>query len=80
MIPNGYREKLAEEIGVIAWAELQRHFARGVLVVVSPRLELLEVALALTVDDKGMFSDWLAGRAGRAGFRRSGAGVERGRG
>lgn len=60
MIPNGYREKLAEEIGVIAWAELQRHFARGVLVVVSPRLELLEVALALTVDDKGMFSDWLA--------------------
>lgn len=58
--PIGSREKLAEEIGLIAWAELQRHFARGVLVVVSPRLALLEVALALSVDDKGRLTDWLA--------------------
>lgn len=64
---DGLREQLAEEIGIIAWTELQRHFARGVVVVVSPRLELLEVALALAVDDRERLSEWLAtGRVARA--------------
>lgn len=57
--PNGTREKLAEELGIVGWAELQRHFARGVVVVVSPRLDLLEVALALALDNKALVSDWL---------------------
>jgi hypothetical protein len=52
-------EKLAAESGVIAWPELQRHFARGVVVVVSPPLDLLEVAAAMARDDAPMLGDWM---------------------
>ncbi len=52
-------EKLAAESGVIAWPELQRHFARGVVVVVSPPLDLLEVAAAMAEDDAALLGGWM---------------------
>lgn len=52
-------EKLAAQSGVIAWSELQRHFARGVVVVVSPPLDLLGVAAAMARDDAVMLGDWM---------------------
>jgi len=56
---NESLNKLAAESGVIAWPELQRHFARGVVVVVSPPLDLLEVAAAMARDDASKLGDWM---------------------
>ena len=65
---NESLNKLAAESGVIAWPELQRHFARGVVVVVSPPLDLLEVAAAMARDDAVTLGDWMqSSRVLRAG-------------
>jgi len=55
--------KLAAETGTLCWTELQRHFARGAVVVVSSRLALLDVAQAMARDDKAALAD-LAFRLG----------------
>lgn len=35
----------------IAWAELERHFARGIVIWVAPDLDLVEVAVRIVRDD-----------------------------
>ena len=54
------QEKLAEETGTLRWAELERHFARGAVVAVADRLDLLEVAQAMARDDHAALAEWLA--------------------
>lgn len=53
------RNELAEERGRLTWPELERHFARGVVVVVDPGLDLLDVAEVMARDDRETFSRWL---------------------
>ena len=53
------RAKLNAETGKLVWKELERHFARGVVIRVSPGLDLVEVALAMARDDKAAVEDWL---------------------
>jgi hypothetical protein len=53
------RDELAQERGLLAWPELARHFARGVVVVVDPQLDLLDVADAMTQDDRQQFGQWM---------------------
>ena len=53
------RQKLNLETGQLSWPELQRHFARGVVVVVGRELDLIEVAAALAEDDKACFEAWI---------------------
>ena len=53
------RERLERERGVIAWAELVRHFARGVVVRVDARVPLIDVALCLVEDDEARFRRWI---------------------
>ena len=61
------RQKLNLETGQLGWQELQRHFARGVVVVVSKELDLIEVAVAFAEDDKTRFEVWIeAGQVWRA--------------
>jgi hypothetical protein len=61
------RAKLNAETGKLSWAELERHFARGVVVKVAPDLDLVEVAVVMSRDDKSVFEAWLAqGRIARA--------------
>jgi hypothetical protein len=63
----GTRGKLAAETGLIGWRELQRSFARGVLVAVAPGLDLVEVAARLAEDDAEALRDWLdSGQVARA--------------
>jgi len=50
--------KLNLETGQLSWPELQRHFARGMVVVVGQDLDLVEVAIKLTEDDKASFEYW----------------------
>ncbi len=61
------RQKINLETGKLGWPELQRHFARGVLVVVSSELDLIEVAASIAEDDAGKFDGWFkTGMIGRA--------------
>ena len=62
-----WRSRLVSETGEIGWPELQRHFARGVVIHLSPRLDLVEVARALEQDDGPAVAAWMdAGQLARA--------------
>lgn len=59
--------KLNLETGQIGWSELQRHFARGVLIVVAAELDLVQVATEIAQDHTATISNWLqAGQLRRA--------------
>jgi len=44
--------ELNGQTGRIAWKELERHFARGVVVWVASDLDLVDVAVSMVRDDK----------------------------
>lgn len=61
------RQKLAAETGQIGWQELERHFARGVLIVIGPELNLVEAAAKIAEDDKSALQEWIQrGQVARA--------------
>ena len=53
------REKLADEVGTVAWSWLRPHHERGILFLVAEELELLEVALAVAEDRVEKVKAWL---------------------
>ncbi|CAI8801604.1 DUF2288 domain-containing protein [Methylocaldum szegediense] len=53
------RRKLAEETGQITWQELERHFARGALIVIGPELNLVETAARIAEDDAVSVQGWI---------------------
>jgi hypothetical protein len=55
--------KLNGEAARIPWSELQRFFARGVNLRVSPRLDLIEVAAAFAQDRADLVRSWMAAGA-----------------
>ncbi len=50
--------KLNIETGLIAWDELARHFARGVVIRVHPDLDLVDVGQAFLSDDAAAVDGW----------------------
>ncbi len=61
------RTKLIGETGKMEWHELERHFARGVVVAVNPGIDLIDVALTMANDDKDGLEKWFdAGTVRRA--------------
>lgn len=56
------KDKLVNETARIRWHELQRHYAKGQVVAVSPELDLVEVAARLAEDDRLRFEGWLAAK------------------
>jgi hypothetical protein len=66
------RAQLNAETGKLSWKELERHFARGVVIEVSGELDLVEVAAAFVRDDRAAVERWLTeGRVARAGTERA---------
>ncbi|OBS10068.1 DUF2288 domain-containing protein [Acidihalobacter prosperus] len=57
------RARLNAETGKIAWAELERHFARGTVVKVNAALDLVDVAACVVCDDSEAVRGWMAGGA-----------------
>lgn len=53
------KQKLNLETAQINWAELQRHFARGVVLVIGGELDLIEVAVKFSEDDTQQFEEWI---------------------
>jgi hypothetical protein len=59
-------DKINRETGRIKWTELERHFAHGSVVFVSEELDLIDVALRVSHDDKDSISRWMAeGKVGK---------------
>lgn len=53
------RAKINMETSRIHWKELQKFFASGAAIMVSPTLDLVEVALQMHDDNKTQFETWL---------------------
>lgn len=53
-------EKINRETAKISWEELQPHYARGALIAVAGKLDLVQVALVFSRDDRRQVEDWLA--------------------
>ena len=53
------KDKLNQETSKIAWSELQRFFAQGLAVYISPSLDLVTVADAFTKDNKSLVNQWM---------------------
>ncbi len=53
------RAKLNLETATLEWRELQRHFAAGRVIQISPELDLVEVALQLSKDNRTQVQHWL---------------------
>lgn len=51
--------KLNQETGRLTWPDLERHFARGVVIRVDAGLDLVEVAARMSMDDKAATRQWL---------------------
>ncbi len=54
------REELNAETAKIAWQELQRFFANGSTIYVSPELDLIDVAIEICHDNKEQIEQWMA--------------------
>jgi len=51
-------DKINRETGRIAWSELERHFAQGNVIYVSEELDLIDVAVRISHDDKDSLAIW----------------------
>ena len=54
------REELNAETAKIPWQELERFFANGTTVYVSPDLDLIDVAIEICRDNKTQMELWMA--------------------
>ena len=48
-----------KQTALIPWLELQPHFARGHLIAVSVQLDLIDVAIQLSIDNTQQFQAWI---------------------
>ena len=53
-------DKINRETARIAWSELTRHFAQGNVIFVSAELDLVDVAVRISHDDKASIASWMA--------------------
>ncbi|TDR31179.1 DUF2288 domain-containing protein [Hydromonas duriensis] len=51
--------KLNLETAEMAWTDLQRFFAQGLVHVVAPELDLVDVAYAIGIDDAKRIKQWM---------------------
>lgn len=51
--------RLNMETARISWPELEKHFARGELLTVSPKLDLVQVGMKMIDDDKTSVNTWM---------------------
>ena len=54
------REELNAETAKIPWKELERFFANGTTIYVSPDLDLIDVAMEICHDNKVKIEQWMA--------------------
>ena len=52
-------KELKESMGEVTWADLRRHLARDVIIVVAPDLEILEAAIKIAENDQDQVDSWI---------------------
>jgi hypothetical protein len=57
---DALRAKLNRETSRMPWQDLLRYFAGGSVIAVSDELDLVDVAIRFTQDDKAAVAQWLA--------------------
>lgn len=71
--------KINSETARLPWTDLQRHFAQGAVIFVSPELDLIKVAVRISHDDKASIAAWLAdGKIGKVSDEQAQAWTESG--
>lgn len=53
------RIRIISETAKIPWKDLMRFFAQGVVVMVKPGLDLVDVAYEVTADNQGQVKSWM---------------------
>lgn len=53
------RSKLEAEIGPAHWKVIRPHFLRGAIIIVSPELDLVDVAVKVAEDDTNAIKTWI---------------------
>ncbi len=53
------RTRLNGETAKLIWPELERHFARGAVIRVDQSLDLIDVAVSVSEDDKEKVEAWM---------------------
>ena len=53
------RSKLEAEIGPADWKVIRPHFLRGAIIIVSPDLDLIDVAVKVAEDDTTSIKVWI---------------------
>ena len=59
MSDDELRAHLHGETGKLPWVDLQKHFARGVVFKVETGLDIIDVAIVLSRDDKDTLQKWI---------------------
>jgi hypothetical protein len=59
-VDTDLRDKINRETARLPWSELQKHFAAGTVVFVSTELDLVDVAVRISQDDKASIVQWMA--------------------
>jgi len=53
-------DKINRETARVGWDELERHFAQGNVIYVSETLDLIDVAVRISHDDKESITRWMS--------------------
>lgn len=70
-------DKINRETARIPWSELDRHFAQGTVIYVSEELDLIDVAVRISHDDKDNIARWMAeGKVGKVSDAQAAAWTE----
>lgn len=56
------KEKINQETSSIAWRELQRFFASGHAIYIDPKLDLVDVAYQISIDNAEQIQSWMQDR------------------
>jgi hypothetical protein len=59
-VSEATRDKLQRDLAVVAWREVRTHVARDSVILVDPRLDLVEVGVAVADDDTARVGSWIA--------------------
>jgi len=50
---------LNAQAGKLVWADIEKHFARGVVIKIGPEMDLIEVAATIVEDNKALLESWM---------------------
>jgi hypothetical protein len=53
------KAKIVAETAVIAWKDLEKHYAQGKLILVSETLNLVDVGYSISLDDATKIIEWM---------------------